>query len=120
MLAETQEITNSTFQVPVSNVHGAHKLGHLTYCLFHNCPLLYSQNLRYETSNERGGFRSCQQGTLAVQLGKIRLVALLDDLPLELEGRRDEARFWGPWLRYQLDPGWNLKLLQSRLLTSLY
>ena len=62
---------------------------------------------------------SLTKGTLSVQLSKIVLITLLDDLPLELEGSGDKTRLGGPWLRYQLDPGRDLKLLQPRLLTSL-
>lgn len=49
--------------------------------------------------------------SLAVQLDKVHLVCLLDDLPLELEGSRDEAWLRRPWLRYQLNFGWDLKFL---------
>ena len=78
-------------------------------------------------STKRTVVASCYQETslwpasasLAVQLGKVHLVCLLDDLPLELEGSRDEAWLRRPWLWYQLNFGWDLKFLQSCLLSSL-
>jgi hypothetical protein len=66
-------------------------------------------------------YRMCKEVAKlsGVQLSKIILIGLPDHLPLQLEGSSDEARLGRPWLWYQFDFGWDLKLLKPSFLCCL-